>query len=95
VAYHQRAHIDMDNWGIIIHMPLCREGMMLYVWPENNKRMSTGQYIHVPFGSFLAMPAHTVHSGVYGSDGNIQFHLLIRERESKWLVDKLHDDVEE
>jgi hypothetical protein len=35
-------------------MPLRREGMMLYIWPENNSRVTTGHLIHLPFGSFLA-----------------------------------------
>jgi hypothetical protein len=92
LAYNQRAHVDMDCWGIIVHMPLCEEGMMICIWPKDNSRKSSGKFIHLPFGSFLALPAHTVHSGIYGNKGNIRFHMLIRERENNWLADKLVDD---
>jgi hypothetical protein len=92
LAYDQRAHIDMSTWGIIVHMPLCEEGMLIHIWSQGSSRTLTGKFIHVPFGSFLALPAHSVHSGVYGSSGNLRFHMLIRERENSWLADKLHDD---
>jgi hypothetical protein len=82
-----------NTWNIIAHMPLCEEGMMLYVWPNNNSCVSTGQYIHLPFGSILALPAHTVHSGMYGSNGSVLLQMLIRERQSSWVVDKLIEDI--
>ena len=91
-AYDQRAHLDTSSWGIIVHMPLCEEGLMIYIWPEDYSRTNAGKYIHVPFGSFLALPAHSVHSGVYGNSGNIRFHMTIRERDNIWMVDKLIDD---
>jgi hypothetical protein len=61
MAYDQRAHVDMDSWGIIVHMPLCEEGMMIFLWPNDKSRKATGKFMHLPFGSFLALPAHTVH----------------------------------
>ena len=31
-AYNQAAHTDFNGWGLIIHMPSSREGMMLRMW---------------------------------------------------------------
>ena len=87
--YDQRAHIDMDSWGIIVHMPLSEEGLMIYIWPENPTRTQTGQLIHVPFGSFLALRAHSLHSGLYGHNGILRLHHLIIALNNRWCVDKL------
>jgi hypothetical protein len=89
-AYHQRAHIDLDRWGLVIHAPLCLEGMMVLVWPADS-RHKPGVFIHVPFGSFLALPSNVVHAGVYGNPGNIRFHMIVRMRNSLWLEDGLLD----
>ena len=91
LAYDQRAHIDMSCWSIIVHMPLCEEGLMLYIWPQDNTRKKTGKYTRT-ICSFLALPSHSVHLGVYGHPGNIRLRMLIRQRDNIWTVDKLIDD---
>ena len=80
-AYHQRAHLDLEQWGIVVHAPLCLEGMMVLVWPRNCRKKS-GTYIHVPFGCFLCLPASVIHAGVYGNEGNLRFHMIIRPKTS-------------
>ncbi len=39
-AYHQAAHTDFNSWGLIVHMPLSREGMMLMIWDTETRRLS-------------------------------------------------------
>jgi hypothetical protein len=89
--YHQRAHLDMDTWGCIIHIPLCREGMMVLVWPKGS-RQTNGRMVHVPFGTYLVLPSFVVHAGVYGNPGNLRFHMVIRPSANPWVTDRLLDE---
>jgi hypothetical protein len=41
-VYHQAAHTDFDNWGLIVHKPLSLKGMMLIQWDENTSGLMRG-----------------------------------------------------
>jgi hypothetical protein len=95
-AYNQAAHTDFDSWGLIIHMPLSREGMMLMIWNETREsggRVGKGEYHYVPFGCFFVLPSYVTHSGVYGGKGNYRFHMIIRRRSDNWERDEIKSGV--
>jgi hypothetical protein len=59
-AGHQAAHMDFDNWGLIIHKPLSLKGMMLMLWDENTSgklRVGKGEYWYIPFGCVFVIPS--------------------------------------
>ena len=82
--YHQNAHVDLSTsvfvphkpLGFIMHLPLCSEGMWLRIWERDGvpRLTSTGYYIHIPFGSVLFLRSDIVHSGIFGSPGNVRLH---------------------
>jgi hypothetical protein len=96
--YNQAAHTDMDTWGLIVHMPLSKEGMMLMIWDANRlggSRVGTkGEHHYIPFGCFFVLPAYVTHSGVYGNKGNCRFHMVVRRRKDKWERDTIKSGVE-
>ena len=80
--YVQVPHQDFDRSGeqrgVIIHCPLCEEGIWLYVWKENqNKLPKEYQLLHIPFGSMLILDVDVWHGGIMGSPGNVRFHATI------------------
>jgi hypothetical protein len=97
--FHQRAHADFDevsqepvkkSW--ILHMPLQREGMLLSIWEApiadtagDNSSMDH-KYTYVPFGSYIALRSDVLHSGVYGSSGNVRFHMILKSRNNVQVV---------
>jgi hypothetical protein len=97
-AYNQAAHTDMDTWGLIVHMPLSKEGMMLMIWDANRvggARVGTkGEHMYIPFGCFFVLPSYVTHSGVYGNKGNCRFHMVVRRRNDKWERDKIRTGLE-
>ncbi len=91
-ACDQAAHTDFENWGLVIHMPLSREGMMLMTWNETKEsggRVGKGECHCVPFGCFFVLPSHVTHSGVCGGKGNYRFHMIIRRRSDNWERDEI------
>ncbi len=92
-AYHQAAHTDFNSWGLIVHMPLSREGMMLMIWDGNREVMGKGEYHYIPFGCYFVLPSYITHSGVYGKKGNCRFHMNIRRKSDQWEKDEIKTGV--
>ena len=91
-AYNQAAHTDFNGWGLIIHMPLSREGMMLRTWDTetvSGSRAASGECHHIPFCCHFVMPSCVKHSGVCGTKGNCRFHMLIRRKADTWEKDEI------
>ena len=91
-AYHQHMHQDerSNHHIFIVHLALCREGLFLRIALDKKHRNDKDFLkIHVPFGSFIVLPADVYHSGVYGSPGNYRLHIAIRSVKSKWDNDHL------
>jgi hypothetical protein len=91
-AYNQAAHTDFNGWGLIIHMPLSREGMMLRTWDTetvSGSRVASGEYHCIPFGCYFVIPSYVKHSGVYGTKGNCRFHMIIRRKADTWEKDEI------
>jgi hypothetical protein len=91
-AYNQAAHTDFNGWGLIIHMPLSREGMMLRIWDTetvSGSRVASGEYHYIPFGCYFVIPSYVKHSGVYGTKGNCCFHMIIRRKAATWEKDEI------
>ncbi len=99
-----------DKTGYIVHMPLTYEGMVLTVIPRYEVGLTSAKnpttprktressmqavYLFVPFGSYLVLPSKVNHSGVYGSPGNLRFHMAIRRRDDgDWGKDKFKFDA--
>jgi hypothetical protein len=96
----QPPHFDVTGWQDIpanqlphiLHVPLCKEGMMLHVFPSqrnssthhlgNKEKMVVGApiYVHIPFGDALLLRADVAHGGCYGSVGNFRFHMMLRKQ---------------
>ena len=70
-AYHQAAHTDFNSWGLIVHMPLSREGMMLMIWDGNREVMGKGEYHYIPFGCYFVLPLYITHSGYMARKGTV------------------------
>jgi hypothetical protein len=92
-AYNQAAHTDFNSWGLIVHMPLSREGMMLMIWDGNREVRGTGEYHYIPFGCYFVLPSYITHSGVYGKNGNCRFHMNIRRKSDQWEKDEIKTGV--
>jgi hypothetical protein len=92
-AYHQAAHTDFNSWGLIVHMPLSKEGMMLMIWDGSREVVGTGEYHYIPFGCFFVLPSYITHSGVYGKSGNCRFHMNIRRKSDNWENDEIKTGV--
>jgi hypothetical protein len=96
-AYNQAAHTDFDPWGLIIHMPLSKEGMMLRIWNASRasgSRVGKGEYHYIPFGCFFVLPSYVTHSGVYGRSGNFRFHMIVRKKTDSWERDEIKTGVD-
>lgn len=85
-------------------MPLTVEGLVLMVIPTNGEKTTISHktrksnvqavYMFIPFGSYLVLPSTVNHSGVYGSKGNLRFHMTIRRRDDgNWGKDKFKFDA--
>jgi hypothetical protein len=93
----QYPHWDFIGWRSIkaaempwiVHVPLCREGMMLHVWPtqrdldthalkKEKLKLGTPKLIYVAFGDYLLLRADVCHGGCFGSKGNMRFHMVLR-----------------
>jgi hypothetical protein len=92
-AYNQAAHTDFNSWGLIVHLPLSKEGMMLMIWDENREKVGRGEYHYIPFGCYFVLPSHVTHSGVYGKRGNCRFHVNIRRKSDTWQRDEIKTGV--
>ena len=98
-SYHQHFHLDeeTDKSSLFLHMPVHEGGMYIRLYDcKDGEKGSKVQEIHVPFGTFIVLPAYVYHSGVYGDPGNTRLHLVIRHIDSGWDRDDLvpHPDVE-
>jgi hypothetical protein len=104
---YQPPHWDFIGWRDVkahdmpwvVHVPLCREGMMLHVWPterdeathsSNLENFKIGQpkLVHIAFGDYLILRADVCHGGCFGSKGNMRFHMVLRKEKCK--LDTLH-----
>ena len=109
IPYPQDAHLDFDESNMaaaqkswIIHMPLQKEGMLLSVWdlPIDDDQLqelsgdAKHQYMFVPFGSYIALRADVLHSGVYGSSGNSRFHMILKSRNQVQVAARTRQDVQ-
>ena len=89
-AADQPIHVDFTTlyedefdapW--VLHAPLCEEGAWLNVvtryksLDENEPTEITPLRIFIPFGLFLVMKGAVMHSGTYGSNGNMRFHMVM------------------
>jgi hypothetical protein len=105
----QLPHWDFCGWrGVkaeempwIVHVPLCREGMMLHVWPtqrdldthalENEKlKLGDPKLVYVAFGDYLLLRADVCHGGCFGSKGNMRFHMVLRRKGCPLESKRLH-----
>jgi hypothetical protein len=106
---YQPPHWDFIGWRKIkakdmpwvVHIPLCREGMMLHVWPterdedthnQTSERMTMGKpmLVHVAFGDALVLRADVCHGGCFGNVGNMRFHMVLRNEDCCLAADRLH-----
>ena len=94
----QDPHWDFIGWREIkardmpwvVHVPLCKEGMMLHIWPTQRDqathadagrekfKLGTPKLIFVAFGDYLLLRADVCHGGCFGSKGNMRFHMVLR-----------------
>ena len=106
----QPPHFDVTGWqGLpakelphILHVPLCKEGMMLHVFPSrrdpathdlgDDEKMVVGEpvFVHIAFGDALLLRADVAHGGCYGSKGNFRFHMMLRVENCPLQTDNLH-----
>lgn len=105
----QEPHWDFYGWrGIkadempwIVHVPLCREGMMLHVWPTQRDlgthaleaeklKLGTPRLVYVAFGDYLLLRADVCHGGCFGSKGNMRFHMVLRKKDCPLETKRLH-----
>jgi hypothetical protein len=105
----QPPHWDFIGWRKIrakdmpwvVHIPLCKEGMMLHVWPtdrdevthsQTSEKMKLGKpsLVHVSFGDALVLRADVCHGGCFGSTGNMRFHMVLRNEDCALASDHLH-----
>jgi hypothetical protein len=105
----QVPHWDFDKWGFskaenlpwILHFPLCKEGMMLHVWPTKRDRathhlekekleLGDPKLVYVAFGDCLLLRADVCHGGSFGSKGNIRFHMVLRVPDCSLCPKQLH-----
>jgi hypothetical protein len=105
----QAPHWDFIGWRKlkakdmpwVVHIPLCREGMMLHVWPterdidshtEATEKFKLGKpkLVHVGFGDALLLRADVCHGGCFGSTGNMRFHMLLRNQGCALSTEQLH-----
>ena len=105
---YQDPHWDFVGWRFIkavempwvLHIPLCKEGMMLHVWPThrdvathaNEKeqlQMGTPKLVFVAFGDYLLLRADVCHGGCFGSRGNMRFHMVLRRKNCPLVTTKL------
>ena len=94
--YHQRPHVDRDEGmilhdrqSLIIHIPLCKEGMLLCCWDEKNEPHQE----YTPFGCYTVLKNEQVHAGCYGSPGNVRFHIVIRHKATERVLEKDKLDI--
>ena len=68
--------VPHQTLGYIMHLPLCVEGMWLRIWERDKvaRLSSTGYLIHILFGMVLYLWSNIVHSGIFGSKGNVRLH---------------------
>jgi hypothetical protein len=91
-ACNQAACTDFNGWGLIIHMPLSREGMTLRTWDTetvSGSRAASGECHHIPLGCCFVTPSCVKHSGVHGTKGNRCFHMIIRRKSDAWEKDEI------
>jgi hypothetical protein len=106
----QVPHWDFGDWHEpkaehlpwIIHSPLlCKEGMMVHVWPtkrdpathhlrEETLELGELKLIYVAFGDCLILRADVCHGGCFGSKGNIRFHMVLRVADCSLCPKELH-----
>jgi hypothetical protein len=105
----QVPHWDFGDWHEpkaedlpwIIHSPLCKEGMMVSVWPtkrdhathhlrKETLELGEPKLIYVAFGDCLVLRADVCHGGSFGSKGNIRFHMVLRVAACSLCPRQLH-----
>ena len=76
--------------GVVLHAPLCKDGLLIYIWKEkHNRAPKEYQLLHIPFGSILVLDGRVVHGDIVGSPGNVHFHVKIILRCNVDISDKL------
>lgn len=95
----QEPHWDFIGWRYVkaeempwvVHVPICKEGMMLHIWPTQRDEATHGKaeekfilgipkLVYVAFGDYLILRADVCHGGCFGSKGNMRFHLVLRQK---------------
>jgi hypothetical protein len=82
-------HIKAEDMPWVVHVPLCKEGMMLHVWPtkrdeathtEDEEKFKLGipKLVFVAFGDYLLLRADVCHGGCFGTKGNMRLHMVLR-----------------
>jgi hypothetical protein len=85
-------YVAAENMPWVAHMPLCEEGMMLHVWPTGRDetthkgdkekiKLGSPKLVYVAFGDCLLLRADVCHGGCFGSEGNMRFHMVLRNEE--------------
>lgn len=92
-ACHQTAHRDAldgqsDDISLspkywVLHIPLQPEGGLFSTWDCNSETQTSAPinhcFVHVPFGSYLALRLDVFHSGFYGSKGSARLHIIVTQ----------------
>ena len=105
----QDPHWDFVGWRWIkaeempwvVHVPICKEGMMLHIWPtqrdeethtepEEKMKLGTPKLVFVAFGDYLILRADVCHGGCFGTKGNMRFHMVLRRDGCPLTVTSLH-----
>ena len=105
----QDPHWDFVGWRWIkaeempwvVHVPMCKEGMMLHIWPtqrdekthtepQEKMKLGTPKLVFVAFGDYLILRADVCHGGCFGTKGNMRFHMVLRREGCPLTVTSLH-----
>ena len=86
-SHDQPIHVDFtDLWEDtadipwVLHGPLCEEGSWLNIMATEKLKESTRVlplHAHIPFTTFLLTRGDVPHSGIFGSKGNVRFHMVL------------------
>ena len=104
-SVHQAPHFDFPNFKtlcldeeklpLIVHVPLCKEGMLLQIWPTTflpsgkTVKLEKPFFQYIAFGDALVLRADVAHAGCYGSAGNTRMHMVIKDESCSLKSNKL------
>jgi hypothetical protein len=95
-------HVPARDLPWVLHVPLCKEGMMLHVWPTErdkethsapkfeNFKLGPPKYVHIAFGDAILLRGDVAHGGCFGSPGNCRFHMVLRKDNCILPTNSLH-----